>query len=250
MKYISAIGLAFLLPVFQLFAQSETRYTLAFPNAVHHEAQITAVFSGIESPVLEARMARSSPGRYALHEFAKNLYAVKAENSKGEKLEITRPNPHQWNISGHDGTVKITYTLFGDRADGTYAGIDETHAHLNAPATFLYAHGFEAKPSKVTFEIPAGKAWKIATQLKPENQNTFSAPNLQYLMDSPTELSDVNWQEWQVQDNGKAKTIRIALHHQGTAAEFAQFTEKTKKIIKEGQAVFGELPDFDFGTYT
>jgi predicted metalloprotease with PDZ domain len=69
-------------------------------------------------------------------------------------------------------------------------------------------------------------------------------------MDSPTELAEASWQEWQVQENGKAKTIRIALHHQGTAAEFAQFTEKTKKIIKEGQAIFGELPDFDFGTYT
>lgn len=234
-----------------IFAQTDTRYTVSFPNALHHEAQVTATFSGLQSPVLEARMPRSSPGRYALHEFAKNVYAVKAEDSKGNSLKITRPNLHQWNVTGHDGTVKITYTLFGDRTDGTYAGIDETHAHLNAPATFMYAHGFEEKPSFVTFEVPAGKNWTIATQLKPETlANTFSAPNLQYLMDSPTELADMMWREWPVQENGKTKTIRFALHHNGTAAKFDKYVDNTKKVVQQAQAVFGELPDFDFGTYT
>ncbi|MFC5272182.1 M61 family metallopeptidase [Adhaeribacter terreus] len=234
-----------------LLAQTQTNYKISFPNLVHHEAEITAEFTGVPSETLEVRMARSSPGRYALHEFAKNVYAVKATNSKGETLKITRPNLHQWNISGHDGTVKVTYTLFADRVDGTYAGVDETHAHLNAPATFMYAPVFDQKPSFVTFDIPAGKNWTIATQLKPETgKNTFSAPNFQYLMDSPTELADFMWREWPVQDQGKNKTIRFALHHNGTAAEFDKYAEETKKVVQKSQQVFGELPDFDFGTYT
>ena len=250
MKFLTCLLLAATFSL-ELLAQTDTRYTLAFPNAAHHEAQVTATFSGIKAPVLEARMARSSPGRYALHEFAKNVYAVKAEDSKGNPLKITRPNPHQWNVSSHDGTVKITYTLFGDRTDGTYAAIDETHAHLNAPATFMYAQSFEQKPSFIKFELPAGKNWTIATQLKPENQaNTYSAPNFQYLMDSPVKMADMMWREWQVQEKGKTKTIRFALHHNGTAAEFDKYVEETKKIVKEGQAAFGELPDFDFGSYT
>jgi predicted metalloprotease with PDZ domain len=250
MKRLSCL-LAILCISISLLAQTETRYSVSFPNAFHHEARIVATFSGVQTPVLEARMARSSPGRYALHEFAKNVYAVKAEDSKGNQLKITRPNPHQWNISGHDGTVKITYTLFGDRTDGTYAGIDENHAHLNAPATFMYAHGFETKPSVVTFEIPVEKKWTVATQLKPETTpNTFSAPHLQYLMDSPTELADFMWREWQVQENGKTKTIRFALHHTGTAAEFDKYIEDTKKVVQQARTVFGELPDYDFGTYT
>ena len=153
-----------------IFAQDYTHNTVSFPNAVHHEAHITVEFRGVQTPVLEARMARSSPGRYALHEFAKNIYAVKAENSRGEALPISRPNPHQWNVSGHDGTVKITYTLFGDRIDGTYASIDETHAHLNAPATFMYAYGFENKPFHVEFELPKSKNWSVATQLNTQTK--------------------------------------------------------------------------------
>lgn len=253
MKLIPVRLLCFLLLFFPavLKAQTETRYTVSFPNLVHHEAEITAEFVAVPSEVLEVRMARSSPGRYALHEFAKNVYAVKATNSKDEALNISFPNPHQWNVSGHDGTVKITYTLFADRTDGTYAGVDETHAHLNAPATFMYAPTFAPKPAFVKFEIPTGKNWTIATQLKPETaKNTFSAPNFQYLMDSPTELADFMWREWTVQENGKTKTIRFALHHTGTAAEFDKYTDQTKKAVQEAQQVFGELPDYDFGTYT
>jgi predicted metalloprotease with PDZ domain len=234
----------------KLQAQTDTRYTVSFPNLVHHEAQVTAVFSGIQFQVLEVRMARSSPGRYALHEFAKNVYAVKAENSKGQELPVTRPNPYQWNVSGHDGTVKITYTLFADHADGTYAAIDETHAHLNAPATFMYAHGFEVKPSVVDFVLPGGKNWTIATQLKPESATTFSAPTLQYLMDSPVEMANLVWQEWPVTQNGKTQTVRMAMHHNGTKSEFEKYAADTKKMVSQAQAIFGELPVFDFGTYT
>ncbi|MBK0402043.1 M61 family metallopeptidase [Adhaeribacter sp. BT258] len=234
-----------------LLAQTQTNYTVSFPNLVHHEAEITAEFTGVPAEVLEVRMARSSPGRYALHEFAKNVYAVKATNSKGETLKITRPNLHQWNVTGHNGTVKITYTLFADRPDGTYAAVDETHAHLNAPATFMYAPVFDQKPSFVKFEIPAGKNWTIATQLKPETaKNTFSAPSFQYLMDSPVKIADFMWREWPVQENGKTQTIRFALHHNGSAAEFDKYVEDTKKMVQEAKDVFGELPAFDFGTYT
>lgn len=233
-----------------VWAQSEVNYSLAFPNAVHHEAEVSVEFRNIKTPTLEVRMSRTSPGRYALHEFAKNVYNVKAVNGQGKPLPVTRPNPHQWNVTNHEGTVKISYTVFGDRADGTYNGIDEQHAHLNIPATLLYALGFEASPATVKFTLPAGKNWTVATQLKPVNETTFSAPNLQYLMDSPTELSNFVWREWQINSKGKNKTIRIALHHAGTEADANRFTAATKQVVAQAQAVYGELPEYDYGTYT
>jgi len=125
------------------WAKNEVLYNISFKNAVHHEAEISATFDKIKSPILEVKMSRSSPGRYALHEFAKNIYHVKAFNRKGDELFVSRPNPYQWNIADHDGQVTIKYTLFADRADGTYSQIDRTHAHLNIPATFIWANGFE-----------------------------------------------------------------------------------------------------------
>lgn len=251
MRLFGALCAALSLSFTPLLAQEQqVSYHLSFPNAVHHEAQISVTFTGIKSDTLQVLMPRSSPGRYALHEFAKNVYSVKATDSKGKALQISRPNPHQWDVSGHGGEITLSYTLFGAHADGTYTGIDETHAHLNMPATLMYARGFEQAPARVTFRIPQGSNWKVATQLQPVNDSTFTAPHFQYLMDSPTELSNFEFAEWTVQDRGKPKTIQVAMHHHGNKAQFDDYVAKTKQIVAEQQAVFGELPDFDFGRYT
>ncbi|AIY12344.1 M61 family metallopeptidase [Cellulophaga baltica] len=226
-------------------------YTISFENAVHHEAEITATFPKITSEIFSVRMSRTSPGRYALHEFAKNIYAVKATDGQGKSLTIKRPNPYQWDISGHDGTVNISYTLFADRADGTYSQIDETHAHLNIPATFMYAPEFSERKINVNFQPREDLNWKIATQLPLVSNTTYSADNLQYFMDSPTELSNFGMREFEVTEaDGKKKNIRFVLHHNGTEAELDTYFEKIKKTVLAEKAVFGELADFDYGTYT
>ncbi|MGC3947207.1 MAG: PDZ domain-containing protein [Chryseolinea sp.] len=232
------------------WSQAPTIYDISFENAVHHQAQVKATFSNLPPEVLEVRMSRSSPGRYAIHEFAKNVFNVKAFDSKGKQLVVTRPNPYQWNVSGHDGTVVFTYTIFGDRGDGTYMQIDETHAHLNMPATFVFARGLDYRPVKVHYQVPAGSNWKVATQLKPIDDFTFTAPNLQYLMDSPAEISNFVLNTFDIESAGKTYTIRVALHHNTTPEAITQYVDGVKKIVTQEKAVFGELPNYDYGTYT
>ena len=173
-----------------LFAQISSTYTISFENAVHHEAFVEATFSNLKADAITFRMSRTSPGRYALHEFIKNIYGVKVTDSKGNILDATRPDPYSWHVKGHDGTIKVSYILFANRGDGTYSQIDETHAHLNIPATFIYVPSLENDGIEVTFNTREDLNWKVATQLKPLNGNTYCAPNLQYFMDSPTEMSN------------------------------------------------------------
>ena len=87
-------------------------------------------------------MSRSSPGRYAVHEFAKNVFSVEAYDdgraaNHGRRGRTSMPGESR----GHNGTVRVVYKIFGDHADGTYMGVDTTHAHLNMPATFMWARG-------------------------------------------------------------------------------------------------------------
>ncbi|MSR20339.1 MAG: M61 family peptidase [Gemmatimonadetes bacterium] len=232
-------------------ARDTVTYEVSFPNAAHHEAEITATFAGLSSAPLEVRMSRSSPGRYALHEFAKNVYSVRVTDGSGRALTPTRPDPYGWGVRGHDGTVRITYTLFADLADGTYAGVDRSHAHLNIPAAFMYARGLQSRPVRVTFRPPPGSAWRVATQLEPTNDPfTFTAPDLDYFMDSPTEVADFKLREWNVTSSGREQTIRLAVHDPGTDADVDRYAEMAMRVVAEQSAVFGEFPAYDFGTYT
>lgn len=235
----------FLLAV-PVIAQKSVEYQLRFPNAVHHEAEVRATFKGVPSGVFEVRMSRSSPGRYALHEFAKNVYHVRATGENGQPLAISRPDPYGWNVTGAGGTVIFEYTLYGDHVDGTYAAIDLTHAHLNLPATLAWARGFEAAPSMLRFEIPAGSNWRVATELALEADGSWSAPNLEQLMDSPVELSAHAQPEWKIEDS----VFRLSLHHRGSDAQAAVFAEMCKAVVLEQEGIFGSFPKYDTGSYT
>jgi len=158
---------AFLLCSAFLYAQDKITYQISFENAVHHEANITILFSDLPAGDLRIRMSRSSPGRYAVHEFAKNVYGFSAHDGEGNSLAVSRPNPHEWIVSGHTGTVTVSYTLFANHGDGTYSQIDETHAHLNIPATFAYAPDYDDIPIEIEVNPRDDLSWKVATQLKP-----------------------------------------------------------------------------------
>jgi predicted metalloprotease with PDZ domain len=201
-------------------------------------------------------MSRSSPGRYALHEFAKNVYNVRITDPAGTPLEVTRPDPYGWTVPAHGDTVVVAYTLFGDRVDGTYAAVDLTHAHLNMPATFMWARGLEQQPISITFRLDRPDRldrlqWRVATQLAPTDDSLrFTAPHLQYFLDSPTELSDFDLQSWTVTSGGRTQTIRFALHYTGTVAERDSFVARVKKVVDAHAKMWGELPTYDYGTYT
>ncbi|SKB74330.1 M61 family metallopeptidase [Daejeonella lutea] len=233
-------------------AQNILNYTISFPNTVHHEAEVTIEVPNVPAGPLTFRMSRSSPGRYATHEFGKNVYGVKASDSKGS-LTVIQTAGDVYQVDKHNGTVKITYTIYGNHVDGTYLGIDETHAHMNMPATFMWFPAMTERAMNITFNDLEKYNWKVATQLKPTGtKNTFTAPNLQYFMDSPTELSDFKLAIWKdVNPGNKTQTVRLSSH--GTADDQAvidNYGKMVAKVVAEQKAVFGELPQFDNGEYT
>ncbi|MBV1888273.1 MAG: PDZ domain-containing protein [Urechidicola sp.] len=229
----------------QIKAQISSTYEISFENAVHHEAEIEATFTNLKNKEVEFRMSRTSPGRYALHEFVKNAYDVKVTDGKGKALNAKRVDPYSWKVSGHNGTIKVSYTLFANHGDGTYSQVDETHAHLNIPATFMYAPELKDQEIQVTFNVREDLNWKVATQLKPVKENIYYAKDLQYFMDSPTEISDYGLRTFNVD----GQSVHLVLHHNGTDTELDQYFESVKKVVLEQKAIFGELPKFDYGNY-
>jgi predicted metalloprotease with PDZ domain len=227
-------------------------YVVTFPEPEHHWLQIEARFPGVGPAPLDVRMSRSSPGRYAVHEFAKNVFSLEAFDAAGRALQASRPDADVWRVAGHDGTVRVVYRLFGDTADGTYMAVDTTHAHLNMPATFMWAAGLDDRPITVTFVPPPASGWSAGTQLYPTaDPLRFTAPNLQYFMDSPTELARLVTSTFDVPNPGHAPAhFRVMAHSDGAQADVDALAARIARLVREEMAVFGELPDFEPGAYT
>jgi predicted metalloprotease with PDZ domain len=241
-----------LLNALNLSAQKAVEYKISFPNAVHHEAEIELLVQDVPAGALTFRMSRSSPGRYATHEFGKNIYNVKVFNGKGNVLELRQTEGDVYRVDNHDGTVKITYTIFGNWVDGTYLAIDETHAHLNMPAAFMWIPTMTDRPIRIKFDDLNRYGWKVATQLKStENTDSFTAPDLNYFMDSPVELSDHHLFSWtDINPDNTQQIIRISSHTTDNKEVVSNYAKMVERMVKEAKAVFGELPKFDHGIYT
>jgi predicted metalloprotease with PDZ domain len=230
-----------------LRSETAVSYRFTFPEPQHHWMAVEASFTELPSGPLELRMSRSSPGRYSIHDFAKNVYGVEAVGSDGTPLAIARPDAHGWTIREHGPVVTVRYKVFGDRVDGTYLAVDTTHAHMNMPASVMWARGLDDRPVHLTFVQPEGVQWAVATQLYATGRPLeFTAPNLQYLMDSPTEFGPVSMRQFTVDDHA----FRFAAHHTGTSAELDRFVADVQKIVTIERDVFGEFPMYEPGTYT
>src|SRR5687768_11643509 len=65
-------------------AQSAIAYKLTFAERERKNLQVDVTFTDVPAGPLQLRMSRSSPGRYALHEFAKNVFDVRATDAGGK----------------------------------------------------------------------------------------------------------------------------------------------------------------------
>ena len=204
-------------------------------------------------------MSRSSPGRYALHEFAKNVFEMRFADGAGRDAAGDPARPARWVVADHRGSVRMRYRVFGNRIDGTYFSVDATLAHINMPATLAWARGLEARAARVTLTQPPGLAWTVATQLFPTagsaglHRAEPAVPDGQ--PDSVRRAGAAH-----ASASGRARgagpagaagaQIRLALRHDGSDADADAYAADLERIVREQQAIFGELPDFDVGSYT
>jgi predicted metalloprotease with PDZ domain len=251
---VLAASLALVVALAAQRAPDPVVYRVTIPEPAHHWLQVEATFPDLGDAPLRVRMSRSSPGRYAVHEFARNVFSLQAFDGRGRPLDVSRPGADEWDVAGHDGTVRIVYRIFGDEADGTHLAVDTTHARLNMPATFLWAVGDDLRPIRVVFAPPPGRSWRAATQLFPTADPwTFTAPNRQYFMDSPTELAGLREARVDVTGpDGATARFRLAVHASAdtTDADVEALGALVARLAREQAAIFGAFPAFEPGEYT
>jgi predicted metalloprotease with PDZ domain len=230
---------------------SPIHYRISVADPAQHVLSVDMTVADIPTTPLELRMSRASPGRYALHDFIGAVADLQVTGSDGRALAVTRQDGFGWTVSNPTSTVRVRYRVRGNRLDGTYLAVDASHAHINMPAAVIWARGLEQRPIRVSFELPAKSGWRVATQLLPGGTSVdFTAPNLQYLMDSPAELSAHDLRTFTVDDDRRTATFRLALHHAGGPDDADRYAKDLKAIATEATIVFGGLPAFESPAYT
>ena len=177
-------------------------------------------------------MSRTSPGRYALHEFSKNVYDVVVTDGAGRaahgqpaepapvgrrrpRRHRSRPlsrlrRPHRRHVSEHRR----------DPRAHQHAGGADVGARPRSPAG----------AADLRTARRHGRGTSRRSCSRPDNPLVFTAPNLQYLLDSPSEFGPGVLETFAAPmaagDTRPAPTIRVALHHTGTAADVARLRRR------------------------
>lgn len=226
------------------------RYDLDLGRVQQHELRITVTFPAVPPGLFTVRMPEASPGRYAQHNFARNVYDLRATGATGDSLAVVRMSPTSWGVTGHGGAVTLTYTLFANGGDGTYSGIDDRKLHLNMPASFLYGEALNDRPVLLTLPADQRMEWKVATQLVDIGRRRFAAPDYYYFYDSPTMVGELRREAFTVASGDRVDTIEVALMSEDSDEVFADYVEWVERVVRAQQEVYGELPAYDYGRYT
>ena len=154
------------------------RYTVRFPDARNHYADITASIPAA-GEVIELFIAVWTPGSYLIREYAQHVEGFAASGTGWAKSRKNR-----WRIEAGGRPVEVTYRVYGRTLGVQSNWIEERFALLNGAATFLSLVESGRRPHEVTVELPT--AWHgVHTGLEGAGAHGYRADDYDTLVDCP-----------------------------------------------------------------
>src|SRR6266849_4780545 len=233
------------------------KYWLAMshPNSHLFEVKIE-----VEAPAetklesLDFQMAKWSPGRYAVFDFAKNVQEFQAAAGicpprslcDQSMRPVTRVDDQTWRVPFMNlPSLTITYKVFANDLSGTFSELDSRHANFNGGCIFMYVVNHKQDP--VRLEIDPPKGWRITNgRITKKDQREWQFPNWDIMIDTPTEIAP-DWTE----DNFKVdgKNYHVVVHSLGPeGGKRRALVRDIEKIVKTETAMWGP-PEFDSYTF-
>ncbi|WP_231464495.1 MULTISPECIES: M61 family metallopeptidase [unclassified Pedobacter] len=228
-----------LLAVMGAKAQVKIGFEVSFKEPQAHYAEVQMNISGLAKDYVDVKMPVWTPGSYLVREFEKSVEGFTASAS-GKALKVEKVRKNIWRIfSAKANNIKINYRVYAFEISVRTPFIDESHAFLSPTGIFMHPAGMIKSPSTVKI-IPFNTWSKVSTGLTPVAgaQFTYSAPDFDWLYDSPIEVGNQDTFEFM------ASGVRheVAMYGGGNYDK-----EKLKvdmaKIVEQATAVYGENPN-------
>ena len=213
---------------------------------------------------LDFQMAKWSPGRYAVFDFAKNVQEVNArvscltqydergialpKNCPSAVAPVLRVDDQTWRpdlLGNRSETLTLNYKVFANDLSGTFSELDSRHANFNGGSVFMYLVNHKQDPVSLSIDPP--KNWRITNgRMDRADQREWQFPNWDIMIDTPTEIAP-DWTE----DNFKVdgKTYHVVVHSLGNeGGKRRALVSDIEKIVKAETAMWGP-PEFDSYTF-
>jgi predicted metalloprotease with PDZ domain len=218
-------------------------YTLSMSRPTSHLFEVAI---NIELPdqlrdkPLQLQMAKWSPGRYAVFDFAKNVQEFRANG------RVTRVDDQTWSVEpAGANTVSVSYKVFANDLSGTFSQLDERHANYNGGTIFMYVVGHKPDPVKLTIQPPPG--WKIVNgRMDRPGQTAWEFPNWDLLIDTPTEIAP-DWTQDTFEVDGKK--YHVVVHSFGAeGGKRPALVKDIERVVRAEVAMWGP-PEFSEYTF-
>jgi len=214
-------------------------YTVTFPEAQAHYAEVEMNITGLHQKTLDLKMPVWTPGSYLVREFSKNVETFTAE-AKGKAIEAKKVRKNIWRIHSENlSAIKVKYKVYCFELSVRTSYIDASHGFLSNTGIFVYPDRMLHHPS--TIHIVPYKGWTtVSTSLEMMNNDPFTrrAPDYDILYDSPIEIGT---QDVITFDVGHTH-YEIAMVGKGNYDKEKLKTDMPK-IIEREAAIYGENPN-------
>ena len=214
-------------------------YTVTFPEAQAHYAEIEMTITGLKQNTLDLKMPVWTPGSYLVREFSKNVESFRAE-ADGKPVDSKKIRKNIWQIqTAKVSAVKVKYKLYAFELSVRTSLIDASHAFLSTSGVFMYPDEMLHHPS--TIHITPYKGWTtVSTSLDMVNNDPFTlhAPDYDILFDSPIEVGTQDVFGFDV----AGVKYEVAMCRGGNYDK-ERLKKDMPKIIEQEAAIFGENPN-------
>ena len=224
-------------------------YRLSMSRPVSHLFEVAIIVElpeQLKDKPVQFQMAKWSPGRYGVFDFAKNVQEFRAVAANGSNRPVTRVDEQTWSVAPQGANaLTISYKVFGNDLSGTFSQLDTRHANYNGASIFMYVVDHKPDPVKLTIHPPTG--WKVVNgRTERSGQTEYEFPNWDVLIDTPTEIAP-DWTQDTFEVDGKK--YHVVVHSFGPeGGKRPALVKDIEKIVRAQSAMWGP-PEFQEYTF-
>lgn len=213
---------------------------VSVPDPSSHAYHVTMHAAKWNKDTLLLKLPKWTPGYYQLMNYAGDVQAITAADTKGNHLSLEQINTNTWRITGvRNKAFVVDYMIQTKRQFVANSYVDSNRADILPANSFLYMEGALQMP--VTVAVKKGNQWSnIATGLTPDAKiaNRFSATDFDELYDCPILIGNL-----EELPSFKVKGIvhRFIGYKLGDFNRQG-FMDKLQKMIEVATDLFGDIP--------